>query len=138
MEIGVCGARSRLVDVWVMHGMVMDETLHVPLVVGSVSCSVCVNRRCLRCTIWAAALRTASSWRCAAASMELSVCLARCWCRACVTASLMVVSLTRGYLKRCSVTLCAWLWVGQPSRCRRVPPGTSPLACPCLYGGGIS
>ena len=26
---GVCGARSGLVDVWVMHGMVMDETLHV-------------------------------------------------------------------------------------------------------------
>ena len=24
-----CGARSGLVDVWVMHGMVMDETLHV-------------------------------------------------------------------------------------------------------------
>ena len=30
MEIGgVCGARSWLVDVLVMHGMVMDETLHV-------------------------------------------------------------------------------------------------------------
>ena len=30
MEMGgVCGARSGLVDVWVMHGMVMDETLHV-------------------------------------------------------------------------------------------------------------
>ena len=30
MEMGgVCGARSELVDVWVMHGMVMDETLHV-------------------------------------------------------------------------------------------------------------
>ena len=26
---GVCEARSGLVDVWVMHGMVMDETLHV-------------------------------------------------------------------------------------------------------------
>ena len=26
---GVCGARSGLVDVWVMYGMVMDETLHV-------------------------------------------------------------------------------------------------------------
>ena len=26
---GVCGARSGLVDFWVMHGMVMDETLHV-------------------------------------------------------------------------------------------------------------
>ena len=26
---GACGARSGLVDVWVMHGMVMDETLHV-------------------------------------------------------------------------------------------------------------
>ena len=36
------------------------------LAVGLVSCSACVNRRCLRCTIWAAALRTASSWRCAA------------------------------------------------------------------------
>ena len=44
------------------------------LAVGSVSCSACVNRRCLRCTIWAAALRTASSWRWAAASMGLSVC----------------------------------------------------------------
>ena len=30
MGMGVaCGARSGLVDVWVMHGMVMDETLHV-------------------------------------------------------------------------------------------------------------
>ena len=26
---GMCGARSRLVDLWVMHGMVMDETQHV-------------------------------------------------------------------------------------------------------------
>ena len=26
---GMCGARSGLVDFWVMHGMVMDETLHV-------------------------------------------------------------------------------------------------------------
>ena len=26
---GVCGVRSGLVDVWVMHGMVMNETLHV-------------------------------------------------------------------------------------------------------------
>ena len=26
---GSCGARSRLVDFWVMHGMVMDEKLHV-------------------------------------------------------------------------------------------------------------
>ena len=30
MEMGcVCGARNGLVDVRVMHGMVMDETLHV-------------------------------------------------------------------------------------------------------------
>ena len=30
MEMGgVCGARSGLVDVWVMHSMVMDEKLHV-------------------------------------------------------------------------------------------------------------
>ena len=26
---GGCGARSRLVDFWVMHGMLMDETPHV-------------------------------------------------------------------------------------------------------------
>ena len=26
---GACGARSGLADVWVMHAMVMDETLHV-------------------------------------------------------------------------------------------------------------
>ena len=93
MEMGgACGARSGLVDVPVMHGMVMDETLHVfSMAVGSVSCSACVNRRCLRCTIWAAALRTISSWRCAAASMGLSVCLVRCRCRACVTAPLMVL-----------------------------------------------
>ena len=108
------------------------------LVVGVVSCSACVNRRCLRCTIWAAALWTASSWRCVAASIGLSVCLARCQCRACVTAPLMVASLTRGSLKRCPVAWCAWLWVDQPSCCRRVSARTSPLACPCLYGGGIS
>ena len=30
MEMGgKCGARNGLVDIWVMHGMVMDETLHV-------------------------------------------------------------------------------------------------------------
>ena len=30
MEMGgACRARSGLVDVWVMHSMVMDETLHV-------------------------------------------------------------------------------------------------------------
>ena len=30
MEMGgTCGGRSGLVDVWVMHSMVMDETLHV-------------------------------------------------------------------------------------------------------------
>ena len=30
MEMGgACGARSGSADVWVMHGMVMDETLHV-------------------------------------------------------------------------------------------------------------
>ena len=30
MEMGgACGVRSGLVDVWVMRGMVMDETLHV-------------------------------------------------------------------------------------------------------------
>ena len=93
------------------------------LAVGSVSCSACVNRRCLRCTIWAAALRTASSWRCAAASMGLSVCLVRCPCRDCVTAPLMVASLTRGSRKRCSVPWCAWLLVGQPSCCRRASAG---------------
>ena len=98
------------------------------LVLGSVSCSACVNRRCLRCTIWAAALQTASSRRCAAASMGLSVCLARCRCRACVTAPLMVASLTRGSLKRCSVAWCAWLWVGQPSCCRRVSAGYQPTS----------
>ena len=26
---GVCGVQSGLVDFWVMHGMVMDDTLHV-------------------------------------------------------------------------------------------------------------
>ena len=98
------------------------------LVVGLVSCSVCVNRRCLRCTIGAAALRTASSRRCAAASMGLSVCLARCRCRACVTAPLMVASLTRGSVKRCSVAWCAWLWVRQPSCCRRVSAGDHPTS----------
>ena len=56
------------------------------LAVGLVSCSVCVNRRRLRCTIWVAALRTASSWRCAAAPIQVSACLVRCWCRARVTA----------------------------------------------------
>ena len=93
------------------------------LAVGSVSCPACVNGRFLLCTIWAAALRTASSWRCAAASMGLSVC-----CRACVTAPLMVASLTRGSRKRCSVAWCAWLWVGHPSCCRRVSVGDQPTS----------
>ena len=98
------------------------------LAVGSVSCPACVNRRCLRCTIWAAALRTASSWRCAAASMGLSVCLVRCRCRACVAAPLMVASLIRGSRKRCSVAWCAWLWVGHPSCWRRVSAGDQPTS----------
>ena len=98
------------------------------LVVGWVSCSACVNRRFVRCTIWAAALRTASSWRCTAASMGLFVCLARCRCRACVTAPLMVASLTRASLKRCSVAWFAWLWVGQPSCCRRVSAEDQPTS----------
>ena len=107
------------------------------LAVGSVNCSACVNRRCLRCTIWAAALRTASSWRCAAASMGLSVCLVRCRCRACVTAPLMVASLIRGSRRG-----VRWPGVrGCGLAILRVvagfPPGTSPLACPCLYGGGL-
>ena len=41
MEMGVCVARSGLVDVWVMHGMVMDETLHV-FPGGEVSELLCV------------------------------------------------------------------------------------------------
>ena len=98
------------------------------LVVGSVSCSVCVNTWCLRCTIWAAALRTASSWRCVAASMGLSMCLARCGCRAFVTAALMVAPLTRGSLKRCSVAWCAWLWVSQPSCCLSAFAGDQPTS----------
>ena len=98
------------------------------LVVGSVSCSACVNRRCLRCTIWAAALRTASSWRCAAASMGLSVCLAGCRYRARVTASFVVASLTKESLKRCLVAWCAWLWVGQPLCCRRASAGDQPTS----------
>ena len=106
------------------------------LAVGSVSCSVCFDRRCLRCTIWAAALRTASSWRCAAASMGLSVCLVRCRCRACDTAPLVVASLTRGSRKRCSVAWCAWLWVGHPSCCRRVSAGDQPTSVSpaCMEG----
>ena len=54
MEMGgVCGARSGLVDVWVMHGMAMDEKLHVFPGGGIGELPRCVNRRCLRCTIWA-------------------------------------------------------------------------------------
>ena len=98
------------------------------LAVGSVSCSACVNRRCLRCTILAAALRTASSWRCTAASTALSVCLVRCRCRACVTAPIMVASLTRESGKSRSVAWCAWLWVGQPSCCRTVSAGDRPTS----------
>ena len=98
------------------------------LAMGSVSCSVCVDRRCLQCTIWAAALLTACSWRCAAALIRLSAYLARCRCRACVTAPLMVAFLTRGSLKRCSVAWCAWLLVGQPSCCRRVSAGDQPTS----------
>ena len=129
MEMGgACGARSGFADVQVMHGMVMDGRCMCSLAVGSVSCSESVNRRCLRCTIWAAALRTASSWRCVAASMGLSVRLVRCRCRACVTVPLMVASLTRGSRKRCSVAWCAWLWVGQPSCCRRVSAGDQPTS----------
>ena len=105
------------------------------LAVGSVSCSACVSRRCLRCTIWAAALRTASSWRCAAASMGLSVCLVRCRCRACVTAPLMVASLTRGSRKRCSVAWCSWLWAGHPSCCRRVSAGDQPTSTLPVWRG---
>ena len=127
--VGVCEARGRLVDFWVMHGMVMDETLHV-FHGGGVGelFRVCPNRRCLRCTISAAALRTASSWRCAAASIGFSDFLPRCQCRACVTAPLIVVSLTRGSLKRCLMAWCAWIWVGQPSCCCSVSAGDQPTS----------
>ena len=60
--------------------------------------------------------------------MGLSMCLVRCRCRACVTAPLMVASLTRGSRKRCSVAWCAWLWVRHPSCCRRVSAGDQPTS----------
>ena len=103
---------------------------------GWVSCCVCVNRRSLRCITWAAALRTASSWRCAAAPIGFSACLVRCNCRARVIASLMVASLTRGSLKRCSVAWCAWLWPGQPSCCCRVSAGDQPTSVSLPVWGG--
>ena len=102
------------------------------LAVALVSCSVCVSRRCLRCTILAVALRTASSWRCAAAPIGLSACLVRCWCRSCVTFPLIVASLTRGSLKSCSVAWCAWLWAGQPSCCCRASGRDQPTSVPLL------
>ena len=43
-------------------------------------------------------------------------------------APLIVASLTRGSLKRCSVAWCAWLWVGQPSCCCRVSAGDQPTS----------
>ena len=136
---GVCGAWSTLVDLWVIHSMVMDDTQHLfPSCGVGESFRVCVNRRRLRCTIWAAALRTATSCRCASAPIGFWACLARCCCRAYVTASLVVASLIRGSLKRCSVAWCAWLWVGKPSCCCRASAGDQPTVCPCLYGGGIS
>ena len=98
------------------------------LAVGSAICSVCVNRRRLLCTIWAAGLRTASSWRCAAAAIASSACLLRCHCGACVNAPLMVASLIRGSLKRCWVAWCVWLWVGQLSCCCRVSAGDQPTS----------
>ena len=78
--------------------------------------------------------------------MGLSVCLARCRCRACVTAPLMVASLTRGSLKRCSVAWSALLWVGQPSAGDQ-PTSVSLPVCmegaflevfPVLWGGVVA
>ena len=98
------------------------------LAVGSASCSVCANRRRLRCAIWAVALRTASNWKCAAASLGSCVCGVRCRCRACVTAPLMVASLITGSLNRWLAALCAWLCDGQPSCCCRVSAGDQPTS----------
>ena len=108
------------------------------LAVRSVSCSVCANRRRLRCAIWAAALRTSSSWRCAAALHGLSACWVRCHCRACVTAPLMVASLIRGSLNRWLAAWCAWLCEGQLCVAVGFPLESSPLICLCPHGGGSS
>ena len=98
------------------------------LVVGLVSRSVCVSVRGLLCAIWAAALRTACSWSCAAAFNGSSAFLVRCHSSACVTTPLMVASLIKGSLKRCSPAWCAWFWVGQPFRCCRVSVGDKPTS----------
>ena len=46
---------------WKMVGNVKTSEY---VAVGLVSCSVCANSRHLWCAIWAAALRTATGWRC--------------------------------------------------------------------------
>ena len=125
---GVCGAWSRLVDFWVMRGMVMDETQHVFRGCGVDESLRFCQQEVFAPTIWAAALLTNSSCRCSAASIGFSACLVRCRCRACVTAPLIVASLTRGSLKRCLVAWCALLWVGQPSCSRRASTGDQPTS----------
>ena len=106
------------------------------LAVWLVSCSVYANRTRLRCAIGAAALRTASSWRCAAAFIGLSACLVSCRCRACVTAPVMVASWIRGALNRWLAAWCAWLCDGKPSCCCRVSAGDQPtsLSLPAWRG----
>ena len=98
------------------------------LAVGSASRSMCFSMRRLRCASWAAALRTASSWRCAAAFIVSSACLMRCCCRACVIVPLMFASLIRGSLKRRSLASCAWLWVDPPSCFCRLSAGDQPTS----------
>ena len=77
-----------------------------PLAMGSVSFSVCVNRRSFRCANWPAGLRTAYGVRCAAPFMKYSVYWVRCWCRACVTALFRVASRAKLSLTKCCVVSC--------------------------------
>ena len=94
-----------------------------PLAVGSVSFSVCVNRRSFRCANWPAGLHTAYGGKCAAPFMEYSVYGVRCWCRACVTALFRVAFWAKLSLTKCWVVWCVWLLGGHGLCCCRVSAG---------------
>ena len=120
------------------------------LTAGLVTHSVCANMRLLRCAIRATALRTASSWRYAAAFIGSSACWLRFRCKAFLPAPVMVSSLIKGSLKRWLTAWCAGLCVAQPSCCCRVyvvdqPTSFSLPACRgqsmfmfcCMYVSGF-
>ena len=135
---GVCALLSRLVHIWVMYGMVMNETHHVfPGCGVDELLRVCQQGAFLMCHL-SRCPADPSSWRWTPTFIEFFACSVRCFCRAFVTAPLMVASLMRGSLNKWLVAWCVWLCDGQPSCSCRVSAGDQPTSVSLPRSSGIS